>query len=588
MASSLKKTVFDRLSQRPQFSTTSLALIGSLFFSIACNSHFWAIMRAQPATSASDRAVFLVAVFLMVTALQFILLSVLINRWTARPVMVLLILMTATTTYFMQKYGVFMDSAMIRNILQTDLHEARDLLAWDMLPHMILYAVIPLLFVWRLEVSKPPLSRSLHQRPLALAVALLITAGSLFAVSRQFVPLIREHKEIRYLVTPGNDIYALTRVAASRSKKISAEKIAIGMDATVAHTGAVHNKPALLIIVLGETARAANWGLNGYARQTTPELARTSTINFRHVTSCGTNTETSVPCLFSPFGKRHYDEVAIHESESLLNVIQHAGIRVVWRDNQSGCKGVCTGVVAQGAPFIRNDPLCNGNTCMDEALLSGLAGEVEKSGGDQVIVLHEMGNHGPAYFERYPPAFRRFTPTCDSSDLGQCSREQIVNTYDNALLYTDHVLAATIAFLQSESATHDTAMIYLSDHGESLGENGVYLHSMPYAIAPDEQTHVPMDMWFSEGFSRSRSLDVPCLTIRATQPASQDNLFHTVLGLLNIRTKVYDPLMDVAASCRPALVHALPAPVKARADTPRTVPAQNHRRKTTGKSIKIT
>lgn len=565
MTSSLKKKIYDRLSQRPQFSTTSLALIGSLFFSIACNSHFWAIMRAQPASIAGGKIEFLVAVFLMVTALQFILLSILINRWTARPVMTLLILMTAATTYFMQKYGVFMDSAMIRNILQTDLHEARDLLAWDMLPHMIMYAVIPLLFVWRLEVSKPPLSRSLHQRPVALAVALIITAGSLFAVSRQFVPLIREHKEIRYLVTPGNDLYALTKVAASRSKEIAAKKIAIGTDATVHPTGALPRKPTLLIIVLGETARAANWGLNGYARQTTPELAKTSVINFSDVTSCGTNTETSVPCLFSSFGKRHYDEAAIHESESLLNVIQHAGMRVLWRDNQSGCKGVCSGIEAQGAPFMASDPLCIGGTCMDEALLSGLTREVAKSAGDQVIVLHQMGNHGPAYFERYPPAFRRFTPTCDSSDLGQCSREQIINAYDNALLYTDHVLAATIAFLQSASNTHDTAMIYLSDHGESLGENGVYLHSLPYAIAPDEQTHVPMDMWFSEGFSRSHALDVPCLALRATQPASQDNLFHTVLGLLNIRTKVYDPLMDVAGSCRPALVHTLPAPVKARA-----------------------
>lgn len=559
MTSVLSRTTPDWLTRRPQLTTTMLALLGSLFFSLACNNRLWAIMSEQPAASLAGQAGFLMAVFVMVTALQFILLSVLITRWTAKPVLSLLILLTTVATYFMQKYGIYMDSAMIRNTLQTDMKETRDLLAWDMLPHLAVYAVIPLLLLWRTTIITPPLAQSWYKRPLALLIALTVTAGSLFTISRQFVPLIREHKEIRYLVTPGNYLYALTKVAASRSQEIAATKIAIGMDAKTVPTGTLPRKPTLLVIVLGETARAANWGLNGYARQTTPELARANVINFPDVSSCGTNTETSVPCMFSLYGKRHYDGTAIHESESLLNVIQHAGLRVLWRDNQSGCKGVCSGVEAQGAPFSANDPSCRGNTCMDEALLSGLMVEVDKTHGDLVVVLHQMGNHGPAYFERYPAAFRRFTPTCDTSDLGQCSQAQVINTYDNALLYTDHVLAKTIAFLKAASASHDTAMIYLSDHGESLGENGVYLHSLPYMIAPAEQTHVPMDMWLSEGFTQSRSLDTPCLARRARQPASQDNLFHTVLGMMNIHTRVYDPQMDLTGGCHPMLVHKHPA-----------------------------
>lgn len=559
MVSVLTRTAPAWLTRRPQLTTTTLALLSSLFFSLACNNRLWAIMSEQPATTLAGQAGFLIAVFVMVTALQFILLSILINRWTAKPVLALLILFTTVATYFMQKYGIYMDSAMIRNTLQTDMKETRDLLAWDMLPHLASHAVIPLLLLWRTTIITPPLAQSWYRRPLALLIALTVTAGSLFTISRQFVPLIREHKEIRYLVTPGNYLYALTKVAAARSQEIAATKIAIGMDAKTVPTGALPRKPTLLVIVLGETARAANWGLNGYARQTTPELARTNVINFPDVSSCGTNTETSVPCMFSIYGKRHYDETAIHESESLLNVIQHAGLRVLWRDNQSGCKGVCSGVEAQGAPFSPNDPSCHGTTCMDEALLSGLAGEIDKTSGDLVVVLHQMGNHGPAYFERYPAAFRRFTPTCDTSDLGQCSQEQVINTYDNALLYTDHVLAKTIAFLKATTASHDTAMIYLSDHGESLGENGVYLHSLPYMIAPAEQTHVPMDMWLSEGFAQSHSLDTTCLARRARQPASQDNLFHTVLGMMNIQTTIYDPQMDLTGSCHPMLVHKHPA-----------------------------
>lgn len=540
----------DWLTRRPQLSTTSLALAISLFFSIACNRRLWGVMSEQPAASTLGQWGFMAAVFVLVTALQFILMCLLINRWTARPMLVLLILLTASTTYFMQKYGVYMDTPMIRNILQTDLHETMDLLAWDMLPHLFLYAILPLLVLWRIQVSAPPLSRSWYRRPLALLVALIVTAASLFTISQQFVPLMRQHKEIRYLVTPGNYIYGLIDVATSHSRAIATERVVIGKDATVKPTGLEPQKPTLLVIVVGETARAANWGLNGYTRQTTPELARAGVINFSNVTSCGTNTETSVPCMFSVYGKRHYDADAINGSESLLNVIQHAGLRVIWRDNQSGCKGVCTGVETVNAPFIPNDPLCKGATCMDEALLSGLAAEVDKTPGDLVVVFHQMGNHGPAYFERYPPEYRRFTPTCQTSDLGQCSQQQVVNTYDNALLYTDHVLASTVAFLKEQAGRRNTAMIYMSDHGESLGENGLYLHSIPYAIAPDVQTHVPMVMWFSEGFARNRALNAGCMAQRAREKASHDNLFHTVLGMLDIHTHVYDPEMDVTRNCR--------------------------------------
>ncbi|TMH05203.1 MAG: phosphoethanolamine transferase, partial [Betaproteobacteria bacterium] len=167
-----------------------------------------------------------------------------------------------------------------------------------------------------------------------------------------------------------------------------------------------------------------------------------------------------------------------------------------------------------------------------------------------VVVLHQLGNHGPAYYKRYPPELRRFTPTCDTPELRRCTREEIVNAYDNALLATDHFLAQTIALLQRLSATHDTALLYVSDHGESLGENNIYLHGLPYAIAPREQTEVPMLMWFSDGFAKSRGLDLACLVQRAKEPTSHDHLFHSILGLLDVRTSVYEPAWDLTASCR--------------------------------------
>ncbi len=161
-----------------------------------------------------------------------------------------------------------------------------------------------------------------------------------------------------------------------------------------------------------------------------------------------------------------------------------------------------------------------------------------------------LGNHGPSYFRRYPPAFARFQPACESDDLRRCSPEQIVNAYDNAILYTDHVLASLVAKLQAASATVDTALLYVSDHGESLGEKGLFLHGMPWAVAPQEQTRGPMLMWMSEAWGRDTGLDIGCLRRRATAPAAHDHVFHTVLGLLDVGIEVYAPAFDLSAGCR--------------------------------------
>jgi lipid A ethanolaminephosphotransferase len=311
------------------------------------------------------------------------------------------------------------------------------------------------------------------------------------------------------------------------------------------------DKPVLFVMVVGESVRAANWGLNDHSpHPTTPELAQRDVINFVDVDSCGTNTEVSVPCLFSMQGRRNYDEDAIRGSESLLHVLQRAGLQVVWRDNQSGCKGVCEGLEVQRPDPQASPSLCDGDRCLDEALLQGAEGLLRDTHGNLVLVLHQLGNHGPAYYKRYPAEFRRFTPTCDTDDLSRCSREEIANSYDNAVLYTDHALARTIDMLKSQQAHYDTALLYVSDHGESLGEKGLFLHGMPYAIAPSEQTKVPMAMWFSPGYAKSFGLDLACLRLRARQPASHDNVFHSILGLLDVRTGVLDPSMDLSATCR--------------------------------------
>jgi lipid A ethanolaminephosphotransferase len=251
--------------------------------------------------------------------------------------------------------------------------------------------------------------------------------------------------------------------------------------------------------------------------------------------------------MFSPYEHAQYDKRLVERSESLLHVLAHAGIGTLWRDNQTGCKGVCTGLPYESFEHGHDPVDCDRNGCRDQAMLRDLA-QAAGSGGDTVLVLHQLGNHGPSYYKRYPRSLGKFQPACESADLAQCGRSAIVNAYDNATLNTDDFLARTIAALAAMHS-RETALIYLSDHGESLGENGLYLHGIPYAIAPATQTQVPMVMWFSPEMAKDRGIDLACLRRRAAQPASHDNLFHSVLGLMQVRTRAYDRRRDLFAGC---------------------------------------
>jgi lipid A ethanolaminephosphotransferase len=257
--------------------------------------------------------------------------------------------------------------------------------------------------------------------------------------------------------------------------------------------------------------------------------------------------------MFSPFGRSDYDETRIRRHESVLQVLSRAGFRVVWLDNQSGCKGVCAGLETHDLSHANVAPFCRGGSCYDDILLHGLRTLTAGASEDLVVVLHQLGNHGPAYFRRYPPELRRFTPTCETNDLGACTREQIVNAYDNAILYTDRLLSALIADLSAMAAHHDVVLGYVSDHGESLGENGIYLHGLPYAVAPAEQLEVPMLWWLPPDSARSFAIDLQCMQGRSTSGASHDNLYHSLLGLLGVETLRYRPERDLFAPCRKRL-----------------------------------
>jgi lipid A ethanolaminephosphotransferase len=524
-----------------------LALVASLLFSLLYNTAFWQAAAATHALEGLGGLWLMACLFVAMTALHWGLLCVLLTRWTLRPVLALLFVATALAAHFMQGYGIYLDVDMLRNILHTDGKEAGELLTPGLVLPTLVWGVLPAALLWRVRVLRRPWLRALAVRALCIGLAAAIAAAAILLSFQPMASLMRNHPDLRHLITPGNYLVALADIVAADKGGDPGPRIPVGSPARVA-ARAPGAKPRLLVVVVGETIRARNWGLNGYARQTTPALARIGPVNYTDVTACGSSTEVSVPCMFSPQGRARYDKRAIERSESLLHVLEHAGIHTLWRDNQTGCKGVCEGLAFESFRDARDPRYCTGGHCLDEILLRDLDAVVAATPGDMVLVLHQLGAHGPSYFARYPSRLARYAPACATAELGDCTRAQVVNAYDNAVLYTDEFLASAIGRLASIQS-RDTALLYVSDHGESLGEHGLYLHGVPYAMAPDTQLKVPMVAWLSAGMAARQRIDTGCLKRGSAAPASHDNLFHSVLGLMRVRTPEYRPELDLFAAC---------------------------------------
>ncbi|MGL4398202.1 MAG: phosphoethanolamine transferase [Hyphomicrobium sp.] len=515
-----------------------LVIAVAVFFVAALNGAFWTrlIGAVGPATI-SDWA-FIAAIAVVLTALLTAILALLSFKPVLRVVLALLLPVSAAAAYFMTEYGVVIDLNMVRNTFETNTAEAADLVSTRFVLSVLAFGVVPALLVWFAPVAwRSPRESVVGNTKLAVAAAAIaIVVG--FPFAGDFLSVFRENKVLRLSLTPSNYISATLRyLRKSRSTRPTIVET-VGGDARRNVSPSQAGRKRLLVIAVGETARAANFSLNGYARPTTPKLqAVPDLINFPLAYSCGTDTAHSVPCMFSNLGRAKFSVDAAAARENLLDILKRAGLDVQWRENQAGCKGVCARIDTEVMTTRTDEAFRSHGETHDEILLSGLKDSFKAMTRDKVLVLHMMGSHGPAYWKRYPEAFERFTPVCRKSQFSHCTPDEIVNAYDNTITYTDHVLATLIETLRAGAADGvETAMIYMSDHGESLGENNLYLHGMPYAIAPEVQIHVPMVMWLAPQTMANAGLDGACLIDAAKARVSHDNLFHSVLGLMDIAT----------------------------------------------------
>ena len=562
------------------FKVWQAAVVVSLWLATIGNLALWKAIAYLPLLSITQKSTLTISLALGITCLCTALFCLLCWGRAAKPVMIAVAWIAAFAGHFMLNYGIAIDTSMLINVLQTDVKEAGDLMHWSLFVTVGAIAIPP---TWWL--LRTPLQRRTGWRAglRQLGVAALSVVALLAVVLAAFQPIssaMRNHTQLRFMMNPLSTVYAMGNVVAQQVHKRDTTIYPIGQDAKLGASYTSQTQAPIYVLVVGETGRAGNFGLNGYTRNTTPQLStRKDLVNATNAWSCGTSTAVSVPCMFSHQGRAGLGDSKSYEN--VLDVLQRAGLAVLWVDNQSGCKGVCdrvhradtlptstkTADNAHSLSAAQQKALCTDGECVDMALLEQLDDRINALPTAQrqqgvVLVLHQMGSHGPAYFKRSQQQDKRFMPECTSVSLQSCDQASLVNAYDNSIVATDRMLGQLLQWLDQKSQRQPTAMMYVADHGESLGENNIYLHGLPYSVAPDVQKHVPWITWLSPLMQQRMGVSTACLQQAVgSAKISHDNYFHSVLGLADVQTSQHNAKLDIFASCANSLPKASAVPV---------------------------
>lgn len=541
------------LLRRPTIGLLAYLLLFALYIALFLNIAFWhQAFNLLPVNSLHSAWVF-ASMPVVGFAVINILLTLASFLRLHRLAVAIFVLLGAAVQYFILNFGIVMDRSMIDNILDTTPAESFALLSVRLVLSILFSGVLMAALAWWVKIRYPAtLSRGVLLRTVNITFSVLAILLVALLFYKDYASLFRNNKQLVKSLSPSNSLVASwSWYTHNRMDNLPLVKIGEDAQRDPRMTQGAHKN--LTILIVGETSRAANFSLGGYARETNPRLKHDNVIYFPQTTSCGTATAISVPCMFSGMPRAHYDAQLAHHQEGLLDVIQRAGIQVLWNENDGGCKGACTRVPTQDKTAQKLPGQCINGECYDEVLFDGLERYIDTLQGDGVIVLHTIGSHGPTYYRRYPPQFRKFTPTCDTNEIQTCSQAQLMNTYDNTVLYVDYIVDKAIKLLQSKQDKFTTSLVYLSDHGESLGEDGIYLHGLPWSVAPQMQKHIPMLIWLSADYQKRYHINQQCLEKNAdTHSYSQDNLFSTMLGLVGVNTHVYQEKDDILRPCRGA------------------------------------
>ncbi len=485
---------------------------------------------------------FFVQFFFILTIIHTIILSIFCFKYTTKLICTTLLLINSAASYFINNYGIGIDTDMVKNVFNTNTEEAFELFSWDLILHMILYNIPTILLIFKVDIIYKPFWQEILRRIIYCMLFVLLAVIMVMMNYQKLSIFIRSTKTNMNYLTPRNYLYSGFKIIKYSIKQDNKIMHKIGSDASI-----IKNDSKLLVItIVGETARKKNFSLFGYERKTNPTLENDDLLIFDNTTSCGTSTEISLPCMFSHLGRNEFIKNN-KKYEFLPSLLARLNVNVLWKDNNfGGCKGVCANVDFVDTRYQNIAKFCASGECLDDILLDNLPQIIRQNKNkNNFIILHQNGSHGPRYDKRYPKEFEFFKPTCNLANVSKCSQEQIINAYDNSILYTDHIIHQTIKIVQQEKIP--AVVIYMSDHGESLGENKVYLHGFPYFIAPKEQKEIPFLIWMSESLQNERKINKKCIKNRLSY--SHDNLFHSVLGLFKIKIPEYVKELDIFHNC---------------------------------------
>ena len=531
-----------------RLSAATLSLLVSIFIILTSNGALFRALGERLDLSRFDDCQFVATLYLAMIGAQLILFLLFGVGRLLKPLLIAILIISSVLSYFTTELGVVFDTEMINNtwetILDRNVAEAQELMSMPLLLHVFFFGLLPAFVVLRVRIRHVSFVRAVFYRALYILGTLLILSALVFGNFKSISYITRENRSIRSYVTPVFALDSVRRFVYSNWFKREPVFVPKGEDARQAKPT---KRRTIGVMVVGETSRADHWSLDGYQRETNPLLAKRRILNYPDMWASGTSTARSVPCMFSFLTKSSYSKSGAANQSNVLDVIAGSGAKVLWVDNNSSSKGVCDRLGLTFLEQIANpsDPRSSNGQLYDEVLVDHFDDFVGDTESDILIVLHTMGSHGPAYYRRYPAEFDRFVPSCQLDSPQQCDDESLINAYDNTILYTDYVLNLLIETLEARSELNDTFLFYVSDHGESLGENGIYLHGLPDFLAPDSQTHVPAFLWLSDEYIGSHQLDYAGLEQRVSKTYSHDFVSHTLLRLLDVETKEYQPALDL-------------------------------------------
>ena len=498
------------------FSFSCIISLGTL---LLYNIPFFSYVVENSNESAGGKMLLLTSLVLIMLAVNFMMtyLAIFCLRIVGRILLAIFAIINATAVYFIVTYSVMIDATTVENVFNTRYSEASGFFSWSLWLCILLCGVVPAVYC----LLQPVVVGKAKKLGICCAgsLAVILVVG-LLNVS-QTLWISQHDTELGGLLQPWSYVANTCRVI-SFSQDEQAEEIKLP-DGKI-----TDNEKAVVVLVIGESARKANFQLYGYQRDTNPLLSKQQDLKVFEATSCATYTTAGSKAILEP---KDTDELY----ELLPNYAFRTGVDVAWRTSNWGEPPIHIDEYLTDTELADQYPDVDKN--YDGILFAGLRERIEKSPKNKVlIILHTSTSHGPKYADKYPKEFEAYKPVAKNVEEGEKNIATLVNAYDNTIRYTDYLLDNLINTLRDMTAWK-SAMIFISDHGESLGENKMFMHGLPMKLAPKVQYEIPFLVWTSKDFRDYKS-DLP-------EVLEQHYIFHSVLNLLSIESPDYDKDFDI-------------------------------------------